>query len=868
MLLKKYICLSLTSLLLVASHNVYGATINHKKNDGLFLLTNEAGTLINASYVGWHQGWKWDAPIVRPQHTDTDHYKFNLEFRKQGVKSRVEIESNENSIKYSYYNQFNKSLRNTIGGGIEFTLDFQAQKRYSGANEPILLPDNRGWSWEFKSGKTIEVRFSPRIAKVYFEKGNKSRIRAMFFGGALSLGTSQMTMRVTVNDGSLVAPLSDLKQTRQHASWIDKALNPIKSFIDLSVLNEKPAGSHGFVSSVNDHYEFEDGTPVRFFGTNVQAYSLFIKNKTLIKQHAKRISSLGFNLVRLHHHDSPWVSPSLIKKGVTTQEINEKALDGYFWWVKCLRDEGVYVWVDLQVERPWREGDKVPGWGTDMASKTYKGMNVGKGFVYLNKRMQQLTKKFNTELLTRVNPYTKLALKDDPAVMGVMITNENDLTQHFGNTFLKDKNHPYHQRLFDKEVDAFADKFNLPPYKVRETWKPGYSKYLLNDLEASFNQKMIKQLKELGVKVPIVTTSLWGSNSALFSLPALTIGDVVDAHSYANSGIFKKSPLQKDPHYTPNFLHALGQGQVAAKPFTVTEYNVSQKNDLDNAFIPTVSVAAMAAFQGWDATMLYGYSQDGLSGSRASPWSSYTHPAIMGVVPAMALLYRQKHVAPANKTVVLTPANDELFTKYLSPKNSVTIRTTLEQHRMVVAMPNTKYLPWLKPSVINKDAIVIRDLTKDMLPANQDYIESDTKEIKRNWRTGIMTVNTPKSQLAMGRIGGHEIKLNNVVIKSKTPNAAIIFTSLDNKPIKKSEKILVSVVARVAKVKVKWKSAYISEPVSAKLSLLSMHNGLRLTAVHSDGNEGESRLLIKGVDGRYSFSISEKDKTHWYIISK
>ena len=663
--------------------------------------------------------------------------------------------------------------------------------------------------------------------------------------------------RYLVNDG-----VDTYSPTETHG-WLVSSIDASESFIDISHLNTKPAGSHGFVRSVNDYYEFKDGTLASFFGTNVQAYSLFSDNKTVIKKHAKRIAKLGFNLVRLHHHDSPWVNPSLIKNGSTTKLINDKALDSYFWWVKCLRDEGIYVWVDLQVQRPWRKGDNIPGWATDLAPKAIKGMNVAKGFIYFNQRMQALTKIFNEELLTRINPYTKLALKDDPAVMGLMITNENDLTHHFGNSFLKDKNHPYHQRLFDKEVELFAGDFDFPKNKVRETWKPGYSKYLLNDLEARFNQEMIKHLKELGVKVPIVTTSLWGGNRALFSLPALTTGDMVDAHSYAGGGV-----LKKNPHYTPSFLHALGQGQVVGKPFTVTEYNIGPKVDLESAFIPVVSVAAMAAFQGWDATMLYGYSQDGFKGNRASPWSSYMHPSIMGVVPAMALLYRQSHVSPAKKTVVLAPANDDIFTKNLSPKTSSAIRTTLEQHRMVVAMPKTKYLPWLKSSEIDKDAVVIRDLTKDMLPANQDYIESDTGEIKRNWRKGVMTVNTAKSQLAMGQIGGHEINLNNVSIKSKTTNAAIIFTSLDNKPIKESQKILVSAVAKVAKVKVKQKSSYISEPVKAKLGLSSVHSALRLVPLHSDGSEGTPRKIVKDANGMFAFSISEKDKTHWYIIRK
>ena len=34
--------------------------------------------------------------------------------------------------------------------------------------------------------------------------------------------------------------------------WISEALKPELSFIDLSYLNEKPAGNHGFVKAVGD----------------------------------------------------------------------------------------------------------------------------------------------------------------------------------------------------------------------------------------------------------------------------------------------------------------------------------------------------------------------------------------------------------------------------------------------------------------------------------------------------------------------------------------------------------------------------------------------------------------------------------------
>jgi hypothetical protein len=70
--------------------------------------------------------------------------------------------------------------------------------------------------------------------------------------------------------------------------------------VDLSFLNkaEKPARKHGFLKAVQDRLEFEDGTPVRFWDTNLTASSLFLTTAYNVKRQARRLSELGFNQVR------------------------------------------------------------------------------------------------------------------------------------------------------------------------------------------------------------------------------------------------------------------------------------------------------------------------------------------------------------------------------------------------------------------------------------------------------------------------------------------------------------------------------------------------------------------------------------------
>lgn len=46
--------------------------------------------------------------------------------------------------------------------------------------------------------------------------------------------------------------------------------------IDISFVfeSERPAGKHGFMHTAGDHFEFEDGTEARFWGSQFQRRSM------------------------------------------------------------------------------------------------------------------------------------------------------------------------------------------------------------------------------------------------------------------------------------------------------------------------------------------------------------------------------------------------------------------------------------------------------------------------------------------------------------------------------------------------------------------------------------------------------------------
>ncbi len=150
---------------------------------------------------------------------------------------------------------------------------------------------------------------------------------------------------------------------------------------------------------------------------------------------------------------------------------------------------------------------------------------------------------------------------------------------------------------------------------------------------------MITHLRVLGVKSPIVTTSTWGLNP-LTSLPALTMGDIIDVHSYGGVG-----ELERNPFFGANLVHWIAAAQVAGKPLTVTEWGIDGHGSLapDRQDIP-LYVASSASMQGWNGVMFYAYSYEPLTDNRSTPsiYQAYNDPALMASLPAAALLYRQQ----------------------------------------------------------------------------------------------------------------------------------------------------------------------------------------------------------------------------------
>lgn len=504
---------------------------------------------------------------------------------------------------------------------------------------------------------------------------------------------------------------------------IDKAA-PNTGALDFSWLLDAPAGKHGFTKVKDGHLYFEDGTRAKFIGFNMPTRSNTPDHETA-ERLAERLASLGVNVVRLHAADAPlgssgWSSsldnPLIDYNSGSSRLLNEKGLDRFDYFVAKLKERGIYVQVDLLVARAFQDGD-------DLDYPDAPGFPF-KSFTHVNERLIQLQKEYATKLLCHVNPYTGLALIDDPAVMTIQIANEDSVIK--GTEDIKNEKGiaPYRQ-----ELQRRFNRFLLAKYDTRknlaEAWTFNGICALGEDEdpeagtvrfpEGSFYQvannpmgewtgtgsparyadftefgiyinrryygMMIDHVRSLGAKVPINTSNLLNGAADVYSH---TDGDIMMNNTYFNHPMppFHQETLVVPgmrEYVTSNPLHVHKDGifmrtemlqmastaVVAGKPFILSEWNEYGVNPFHStAFL---SMAAYACLNDWDGLILYCYHtseswNDQPDDEITDIFDAYNDPSLICQFGFMAALFLRGLVRPAEHRVDMVFTKNDLLT--------------------------------------------------------------------------------------------------------------------------------------------------------------------------------------------------------------
>jgi hypothetical protein len=507
---------------------------------------------------------------------------------------------------------------------------------------------------------------------------------------------------------------------KQHIS-ISK-LDPNKGVLDFSHLLDAPAGCHGFVQTKDGHFYFEDGTRARFIGFNIATRSNTPDHETA-ERLAERFAGMGVNVIRLHAADAPigdepgsWSScreaPLLDYDKGTTRVFNPEGLDRFDYLIAQLKERGIYLHIDLIVARGFLEGD-----GLDYPGSVPSCM---KRYPMYNERLIELQKEYACELLCHVNPYTGLALKDDPAVITVQINNEESAIKGNNGADASESMQPYREEVLRRFGDFLLDKYGSRE-ALAEAWTfedacalgededpalgtvrgieggfyqsvgepmgqwnaaEGPARYAdWMEFGAIVNRDFYREMKgyliSLGVKVPIVASNLMAGAADVYGH---TDGDLMENNTYFNHPIL---PVQNENYmvYGPTeyvstnpLTVQLGVGSmgttlvslasvaiVNGKPFMLSEWNEYGLHPFHStAFVHTV---AYACLNDWDGLILYNFctsEKDNQPADRITNiFDAYNDPALIAQWGFMASVFLKGLISPAkNRVDVVYTPND------------------------------------------------------------------------------------------------------------------------------------------------------------------------------------------------------------------
>ena len=364
------------------------------------------------------------------------------------------------------------------------------------------------------------------------------------------------------------------------------------SVLDFSSHLDAPAGKYGAIIVKDGKFVFEKrpDIPVRFYGTNLVSTAPFLDKKQA-ELIADRLAAAGYNAVRIHHHDTG-ISDS--KNGRT--DLNLRNIDKLDYLIYCLKERGIYITTDLFVSRI-RESDEIPEFPGKKIS-----MDAFKALAFLSDDIMKNFETFSANWMNHVNPYTKMALKDDPVLISLSLINEDNIGSQW-------KCEPWIAELYQKR---FAEWVQQKGLKVDDpaVKQQLFTEFLVETYDRAY-QRMKKFVRNLGVKAVICDQNM--QNQPILALMRKHY-DYVDTHGYWDHPRFPAVSWQL-PSSLMNISALAKAAEVPAKlfpsriygmPLTITEFDFARPN-FYRAEGPLL-YGAYAGLQDWDGLVHFAYS--------------------------------------------------------------------------------------------------------------------------------------------------------------------------------------------------------------------------------------------------------------------
>ncbi len=648
--------------------------------------------------------------------------------------------------------------------------------------------------------------------------------------------------------------------------------------IDISHVfsNEKPAGRHGFLKVDGDKFSFADGTPARFWGTNLNSAANF-PDFEFSEKTARRLAKTGVNIVRFHQLDSEWSTPNIFQfeKGPllgSTRQLDPASMNRLDYLIYCLKKEGIYCYFDMITYRKFKTGDGVENAG---ALK-----DCAKPYSIFSRRLIDLQKEFAQQIWHHINPFTGLAYKDDPVFVMAEITNECNMFSHSIDPAVE----PYYSEL----VALFGNWLSENKLSYPGALRPDFNTKdetiirFKMAIQESYYLEMAEYMRGLGVKFPLA-----GTNQAITGANSVTQNclDFTDGHTYWSSSkpwqefakLNDQRPMVKAKD---TFVPCLTYSRTLGKPYFVSEWDVAWPNDW-RADV-SIHLAALGALQGWSGFTIHTYRYDhsrnqNIIGKEIVPstinnvayregvFATHIDPAKYGLFYHAALIMRRGDVAEAKKTVALEIKDKDLASSFHDVK-TLALRLITEQNKTGLVYPGQAY-----------QADQTFGICERVVDESSGRVLADTGEMMRDWAKGYGVIDTERSKCAYGFLGEvGQLDLIDLSVQVKNDYAVLALSSLTDAPISQSNNLLLTTVGRAENTDMKYsedrqeildfgKPPIQIEVIAADVSLKTDQTNLRVLSI---GPEGFITGVIPSVyaDGQLKFSLGETCYSMYYLI--
>lgn len=632
------------------------------------------------------------------------------------------------------------------------------------------------------------------------------------------------------------------------AQWFPLKINESaeKVEFDMTQWLHKPAGKHGFVKIDNDRFVFEDGTPIKFWGTNIASEKPFMPAAEA-EAWSEWLARYGFNAVRFHKFT--WRASD----GIQSTVVTDDKWKNFDYLCYQLREKGIYYgWSHIY-------GHKVmPGdssrllaynevAGTKFPWSHLNGTTAS--LVNFAEDLQELNIELTVNMLNHVNPHTGLRYADDPALNFVEFQNEDNifwsaiersleqaptyrklLCKKFSN-WLEEKygNHEALLKAWNNEGLQEGENLglkNIYPQPNHGLFGWEYEQAIkenrpvkqhildkaafLYEEQMKFYKKFEKAVRETGYKGPLVA-SCWQAGTGLAHLLNLhtdyEIG-IIDRHNYFGGG--EGHSLRPGPFANESMLKLIGSGlfgsglqQVSNRPFAFSEWMSLIPNEWTAESAPIIAIYGMG-LQGWDASYVFATDYRQFTPTIQTPGGGIynaTVPTQLVLYPALATSIYRNDIKEGN-TVVDRRVN---ITKLLD--GDTTFREKVEQdHDRKVLKGDFP----LEAMAIGKVGITFTDgepaeVVSELVPfMKESQVFSNTGQLMWD-KSGYFTVNARGTQGVVGFAEGKKIDLDGINLQTQNPFAVIMATSLEpDKSISESKRILVTTIARTKNTGMKY----------------------------------------------------------------